>query len=536
MKNILISLSLALTAGTLCAQPADPGFKQLYYERYQSAEATFHNALQQNPNDAAAWYGLARTYILEHKTADSIRLAPASVSDEPYYEVALGTVLLNEDKKDSAAVYFNEALDQTRKKDAGILAAVAQSNIDIKKGDAAYAVELLNQSIKRDKHNAALYVALGNAYRKLSNGGEAYKAYENALKENDKSAGAYYQLGNIFLTQKNVQLYLDYFNKAVAADPDHAPSLYKLYAYYFYNDAAKAMQYYKEYAAKSDASIENEYDLADLFYLNKNYTEAIAKAKSIEAAQGNNTKPRLFKLLGYSLAAANDTTQAISYMQRYFSSEADSNIVSGDYEIMAGLYASTSGNQDSSIAYFKKTIALEKDSTALYADYKKLADLYKDTKDYSAQAEWLGKYYTGNSKANNVDLFNWALAHYRGDEYAKADSVFGLYTDKYPEQGFGYYWRARSNVAIDTAMALGLAVPYYQKLIEVMQTDTANASYKKWMTEAYGYLAAYEANTKNDYAEAIDYFEKVLQIDPENESAKKYIAILQKDLTDKGSE
>jgi tetratricopeptide (TPR) repeat protein len=43
-------------------------------------------------------------------------------------------------------------------------------------------------------------------------------------------------------------------------------------------------------------------------------------------------------------------------------------------------------------------------------------------------------------------------------------------------------------------------------------------------------LAAYEVNTKKDFARAIDYFEKVLEMDPENESAKKYIGILEKDL------
>ena len=105
-----------------------------------------------------------------------------------------------------------------------------------------------------------------------------------------------------------------------------------------------------------------------------------------------------------------------------------------------------------------------------------------------------------------------------------------MYTQKYPEQAFGYYWRARSNVAIDTAMAEGLAVPHYQKLIEVLAKDSVNSNYKKWMSEAYGYLAAYEANTQKDYAEAIGYFEKVLNVDPENENARKYITMLEKNL------
>ena len=165
---------------------------------------------------------------------------------------------------------------------------------------------------------------------------------------------------------------------------------------------------------------------------------------------------------------------------------------------------------------------------ALYPHYKTLALFAHDLKDYSAEAKWLKKYYTGNIKAGNIDLFNWGIAHYRAEEYAGADTVFGLYVRDHPEQGFGYYWQARSKAMLDKEMTEGLAVPYYQKLIEVNQTDTAHANYKKWMVEAFGYIAAYNANTKKDYPQAISYFQKLLEVDPENADAKKYISLLEK--------
>ena len=80
---------------------------------------------------------------------------------------------------------------------------------------------------------------------------------------------------------------------------------------------------------------------------------------------------------------------------------------------------------------------------------------------------------------------------------------------------------------MDKEMEQGLAVPYYEKLTEVMQGDTASGSYKNCMAVAYGYMAAYNANTKKDYALAISYFQKVLEVDPENADAKKYIALLE---------
>ena len=116
-------------------------------------------------------------------------------------------------------------------------------------------------------------------------------------------------------------------------------------------------------------------------------------------------------------------------------------------------------------------------------------------------------------------------------------TVFGKYITEYPDQTFGYYWRARSNTARDSAMEKGYAVPHYQNLIAVAQKDTVvSETNKKWMIEAYGYLAAYETNTNKNYAVAIQYFEKLLELDPQNTDAQKYIGILRKNLSSPDAE
>lgn len=532
MKKIVLPITVLFACAALQAQSVADGNKQLYYERYGSAAQTFNQIVQQQPDNAAAWYGLTHAYLLQNeagKAAHALRQVPQSIIEEPFYQVAYGAVLLHENKKDNAALAFNNALDETRRKAADILAAIARAHIEAKNGDAQYAVELLQKAIKREKRDARLQVLLGDAYRKLGNGSEAYKAYQRAIKEDAGLAAAYHKTGEIFLSQKNPGLYLEYFTKAVTADPRYAPSFYKLYSHAFYHDPAKAKQYYKSYLANADTTIENEYDLADLLYLNNEYNKAIQKATSLLASQGEKAPPRLYKLIGYSYAELNDTAQAIAFMNKYLSKEADSNIIAKDYAALASLYTATDANDSLVAHYYTKAISLEKDSTVLYGHFKKLADLAKSEKDYAARAHWLGNYYTGNEAANNLDLFNWGLAHYRAGEYEKSDSVFGIYVAQYPEQGFGYYWQAKSRALQDTAMTKGLAVPAYLKLIEVLQKDTTDANYEKWIVEAYGYLAAYKANVEKDYAAAIDYFEKILAVNPENESAEKYIAILKND-------
>lgn len=536
MKKLIFSNVLILALAVAEAQSLEQANQHLYYERYSSAETAFHNVLNTDPNNAEAWSGLTEAYLSQNeldKLNDSISKAPSSVQSQPYYKVAQGALLLQQNNMAGASSLFKEALESTKEKDARVLAAVAEAHIDAKNGDANYAIELLNKAIKRDKKNASLYVFLGDAYRKLNNGTEAFKAYQQAIERNDKYAEAYHKTGEIFLTQKNAELYTEYFNKALAADPNYAPSLYQLYVYEFYRNPAKAMEYYKAYASKSDASIQNEYDLADLLYINKQYMAAIEKANAIINKEGEKAKPRLYKLIGYSYAGQKDTAQAITYMQQYFTKEADSNFIAKDYTSMGDFYSSQPGQDSLSMVYYGKALDKETDSTVLYEGYKKMAQLSKERKDYANEAKWLGKFYTGNEKASNLDLFYWGIAHYRAEDYPMADSVFAMYVAKYPEQGFGYYWQAKSKALQDKEMKDGLAVPVYEKLIEVLQKDSADANYKKWMVEAYGYLAAYQVNTQKNFQAAIDYFNKLLVVDPENADAKKYIAMLEKNLADK---
>ncbi len=261
------------------------------------------------------------------------------------------------------------------------------------------------------------------------------------------------------------------------------------------------------------------------------YDEAIKNAKQLINFQ-KEAPPRLYKLVAYSYKENGKTEDAFDYMKKYFAVAPDSIEIVKDFATMADLYASKKEN-DSAVAFYIKAASLEKDSTELVNYYKKLATIFKDEKKYADEAFWFEKYYALNHDATNVDLFNWGIAHYLNGEYLRSDSVFAVYTEKYPAQDFGYYWRARSNAAIDTTMEQGLAVPHYTRVIEIARQDTGNATNRKHLIEAYGYLAAYEANHEKNYEVAIDYFEKLLMLDPDNDSARKYIDILKKDLTKK---
>jgi len=533
----LLIMTMLFMMGGLEAQSVAGARKLLYYERYDGAAHLLQSLLHTDPSNAEAWWLLTQVYLHWNKAAaihDSLLLMPATVNQQPLTLCAYGQVMLAQHKKDSAALCFNKALGDTKEKDPVVLLAVAKGYQDIDSANTAYAVDLLEKAIKRDKRNADLYVSLGNAYRRMKDGEDSYKAYQGALAQDGKDVEALYRLGKIFVSQANPEMYMKYFNDAVTADSMYAPAWYELYYHYYFRDVNKAMDCLQHYIAASDTGIRNDYLLTDLLYSSRKYEEAIRHARRLIDQQQQISEPRLYKLIAYSYKELHDSVRALDYMQQYFRQQADTGFVMKDYETMGEIYDQL-GRPDSAVFYYVKAGNMDKDSLKRFDGDKKLAELYKKLKDYHNQALWLGKYYQSNDRATNLDLFNWGLAHYMAGEYPMADSVFGLYETKYPDQDFGYYWCARSAVAIDTAMTTGIAIPHYLKFIDIAAKDSTNKTVRKHLIEAYGYIAAYKANTQKDYTGAIDYFGKLLVLDPGNTDAGRYINILKKTLAKMGA-
>ncbi|MBO9200658.1 MULTISPECIES: tetratricopeptide repeat protein [Niastella] len=531
MKKGTLLFLCVITSLVAVSQNSEDAKKFIYYERYKSAEELLQQIVKADPANAEGWYLLSKAYLSSDNPAPLENLltqAPASLKGEPFYQVAYGSYLLHKGNKDSATYYFDQALDKTREKNAAILSAIANAQIVAKSGDANYAVMLLNKAIDREKKDPALFTMLGDAQRKLGNGSDAYKSYMMALDKDGKYGAALYRMGKIFVSQKNPEMYLKYFNQVLEADSNYAPAVYELYYHYYFTEPQKAMEYFKQYVAKSDPARSNDVLYTDLLYLNKQYQEAITNAQQLLGRNNGDSMPRLYKLMAYSYLGMKDSASAMTSMNRYFSKEVDTNLVVKDYEVMADLYASVDGKEDSAIAYYVKTVEMAKDQPDKFHFYKKLSDLYKGQKDYLNQAKWLGMFYTDNPKATNIDLFNWGIANFKAEAYQQADTVFGTYIQKYPDQAFGYYWRARVNSLSDSTMEKGAAIRWYNQLISMIDKESTNNTNKKWLIEAYGYLAAYQTNQVKDYRSATDNLKKILAIDPANKDAQQYITVLEK--------
>ena len=527
MKRVLCLMAITvLTGQMLFAQKVDDGRKFLYYERYQSAKETFDQILAKEPDNVDAIYWLGQTLIKMKDSAgarDLYQKSLAANDNAPLLLVGMGEMLLMEGKTNEARQQFETAINMTKGKNVDVLNAVAAANVDIKQGDAAYAVEKLKQATEtRRFKNADTYLIMGKAYRKLIDGGSAVTAYNKALELDDKLAAAKNGIGKIYETQKNPTYYVKAYEDAIALDPAYAPAYYNLYYHYWYRDINKAEEYLQKYAANTDQGPELEYMKADNIYAKGDFAGAKKRAEELIAQFGEKVTPRMYRMLAYTSDTLGDANAAKQAMETFLQKADSSEVLSTDYEELAKINSKIPGMEQEVTANFHKAIAMDTAVADKLKLIKSAALVAQQMGDKNAQADWMGEAYKIDPNKSARDLYNWAYSYYAAGNYVKADSLFcNDFIREYPDQIYGYLWCARSKQAQDTAMTQGLAVEAYKTLAKkALEVDTsANGQLKPYAINANFYLVQYYNDIAKEKDTAIYYIDEVLKIDPTNENA-----------------
>jgi hypothetical protein len=118
------------------------------------------------------------------------------------------------------------------------------------------------------------------------------------------------------------------------------------------------------------------------------------------------------------------------------------------------------------------------------------------------------------ASANPADLFYIGTLFYYDNNFAKSDSLLSVYITSFPDTVQGYYWRALSRSQIDTGMKQGLAVPDFEKTVQLGETNKER--FKSQAVQAAQMLALYYNNVKKDRPAAQAIVGKGLEFDPTN--------------------
>lgn len=534
-RNKLVLFVAGLLAfASLQAQSVKDGKSDLYKQRYKSAKAVFEKLVAANPNDLDAVYWLGQTYIaMENVKAakDLYEKTLAANGNAPLILVGMGHVeLYDQSKTNEARQRFETALTMTEHKrkgnDPNILNAIGLANSDAKYGDLNYAIERLKEAVDKDAKNPEIYLNLGNAYRKAfpgQAGGDAYQAYQNAVRLDNKFAIGHYRTAKLFETQKNWIVWLEHMNNTVDADPTFAPAYYDLYYYFLGNgNFDRAEEYAQKFIANAEPDVNNDYLAVQTKYAKKDYEGAIAGAKEIIRKGGSEVNPRTYKMIAYSYVEKGDTLSARSFVDDYFAKQNPEKVISEDYNLKATVYLKVPGQEDVAYNAILEGVKIDTSLENKIKTLKTGADVFKKAGQRCKAGDLYWAAYRLTPEPNQRDVFDPGLEYYFCNNYDSALKAFIIYTEKWPEEVYGWQWRFNTERAIDTSMEMGLFAESAVKLLDILYLDSVKN--KPTILQTLAVMATYHVNTEKgkDYPKAVYYFQKYLYLDPQNESIKKY--------------
>ncbi len=535
---MILSLTAAFVSFAAISQtsPIDQARKDIMDNRFTSAISTLKTQVQQNPASPEANYWLGQAYLAQRAeepealnlARDIYQKAMTATSQNPLIVVGTGHVEMLDGKEAASRAHFAAAIEATANRknkrygEPEILKAVIRAIADgtSQMGDRDLAIAKGKNLEELAATDAETYVNLGKVHLKGGGeyGGPAKRAFDDALAKDGSYAEAFYRIGKIFESQRNVSEYLGYYIRAVQADEKFLPAYLALYDYYKNRDVNEAKKYMDGYLANADKNLENDYWAADFEFRAGNYQQSLQRGKQIEASLNGTKFPKVYKLFAFNYDRLGDSIQALQNMEKFMKEEHPSKITSDDYSAMATIYLKVPQYVAQADAMTEKAVALDTVVENKLQYMKAIADAYAAQESYDGQYKWLKKSMEIREDTTAYNYFYLIDAAHKSGNYPEADKWAVRYINSYPDQTQGYALRVRSAQAADVDTSQGTAIPAIDQYVEFLRKDTATN--KSRIITQLGYKIYYYLVKAGDYQKALEFSNAILAMDPENDYAK----------------
>lgn len=550
MKKTGLFFTVMLSAHCLIAQLAD-GIKFLNYDKIKSAKEAFQKAYDANSKDPQTIYWLGQALIASNSGDPSKEQIDAAkslyqkglqeIGSDPFLLVGMGHIeMLENGNINSVKQKFEQAVTasiETKGKNKGkpnalVLNAIGRANAEVhsKVGDAPYAIEKLKQAAGIDLVNPDIMINMGINYLRMGgeNGGEAVKAYQDAISRDPKSALAFYKIGKIYQSQNNKELYEQNFNAAIAADASFPSPYLALYDAYAEKDVNRAKEYLDKFVATADLDPLNEFFQAEYLFRSQKNAESIAKAQELENKYGLQTLPRLNVLYAYNYDRLKDSVKAKESIQKFLDNAPADHVQASDYDLAMKILAKFPGSEATAIKYIQQAISVDTNTVNKINYMNAAATMSAKAKNYAGQLNWLLQMAALKKNLSNTDYYYLTDAAIRSKSYAEADRLSDEYIAKFPDQLFGYRAKAQAAIAIDADTTKGSAVPAVLLYIDFLKKDPVKNA--KTLPYQFYYLTTYYHDKAKDYAKTLEVLNALLGIYPADNFALQVKPIVEKEL------
>lgn len=536
MKQFFAFLGVFVTTLSF-AQTKEAAVVKTMNERYELAAAEFKQLIATNPTDGDLYFYAGDNYLYwgildssEMMFRQGIEKSPAN----PLNYIGLGRIgwikgndALNTAQYAKAIEIMSTKSNKVDKKiqQIGYL-KMAETYVQAEKKNFEKALEYINKAITFNEADAEAYVQLGDYYltSEMEKNGKsgmlnlslAQTQYAKASQLNPSYPRALLAQGKVLVPARNWDAALEYFNKAIAADPNYAPA-YREKAELLYKAGRNnlAVESYAKYLElNNNCRVQQRY--ASFVFETKDYKKAVTELE--KATPCNAENPFMYRLLGYSYFETGDFAKGLQNINKFFDMAQAKNypkLIGSDYAYKGKLLAKN-GQDSLGVLTILKAIELDSSYTEGYSD---AAGIYFKAKKYSDAANLYDqKIKALGSAATPLDYYYLGQALYFNKEYQKSDAAFAVAVSKYPDSNF---WRGRCNFKLDNQETpAGLANEHFHNFVKYGFTDAKTTeTNKKFLIEALSYLGFYYATQKNfDCSKSA--WTKVLELDATNEKAK----------------
>jgi tetratricopeptide (TPR) repeat protein len=569
MKNkILILLIVAFSVLNGMAQE-DKSLGKLYLDdlQYHQARDFFQKLLKASQNDIWIYCSLGDAYIgLLNPDSAKIMYQKAFAIDpkNPFVLIGLGKMALLSGDHQSELDFFDKAKRADRKNPA-VYCKIAEECYDLTKKDTVTGSLYLTMGMEINSKFAGFHMVTGDweAYKK--NYGKAANAYERAIFFEPNSILAHRKLAEIYAAARFNRQSLDEYNKCIAINPDQI-LIYKDLGDLFYSLGryAEAEKNYKIYMGKAEVSMDDKERYAIILFFNKKYNEAAGLLDNVLTK--NTDESVLLRIRAYIAYETGDYKNGLDYMTKFFKLHNPARIIPSDH-LYHGRLLEKNGNELQAMENYKKAYALDSTKTDILADLAKLSSknkMYPQAIDYyykmiangfdkvnsyysiGREAYFEGQIYKDKidslfklQKKSNIPFSDSTVVR---DSmklwFQKADSAFTKVTQLSPDYAGGFLWKGRMESRLDPESETNVGKEAYEKALAIFEKDPEKN--RRSIIECYKYLGmnAYwnsERLLKTDKQQSealknttMEYFQKVLTLDPADAQATEVITELKK--------
>ena len=415
------------------------------------------------------------------------------------------------------------------KKDGAVVVGIGRAYYEAK--DTANARVYAELAAKMNYGPA--YILLGDITALSDDGGGAARYYDQAIYFDPKNPDAYYKYASVYrkVSPSGAAAKLEELR---AQRPDLPVDALKGRILYMANEFEGAIAAFE----KADRSKMEERDLrsfAMAYYLTGKHQPSLQVAEF--ALQKSPRDAGFNRLAFFTNTDLKNYDQALVYADRLFNKSDSAKFTYFDYSYY-GNALNGAKKHDEAIAAYKKALEQEFDSNDKRAGVvKQLADAYKGIDDYDNALKYYDQYLKEVSHASLTDYADMGRLYVQyadkleGDakteKLKKADEIYADLAVKNADAlEYSLFWRGRVGTMMDPEATQGMAQPFYEQLVEIISAKAEkDKSDIARLKEGGNFLMVYYLKIKDDVAKSKEFAQKVIEVDPENETAKQILAL-----------